>query len=188
MSELAPAVPGRTLGANVPRTEEISATRTHVRRVAVPYTSPYLAGVGIGVVLLLSFVLMGRGLGASGAFSSVVSATVATAAPSHATRNAFYARYLGDGATSPLADWLVFESVYDDTNHLLPDARLREMFAQAGIKPNDTIVAYCHVGQQATALLLAAEALGYNVKLYDGSFQDWQMRKLPVESSRKDGQ
>ena len=83
---------------------------------------------------------------------------------------------------------IVFESVYDDTNHLLPDARLREMFAQAGIKPNDTIVAYCHVGQQATALLLAAEALGYNVKLYDGSFQDWQMRKLPVESSRKDGQ
>jgi thiosulfate/3-mercaptopyruvate sulfurtransferase len=81
---------------------------------------------------------------------------------------------------------IVFESVYDDTNHLLPDARLRDMFAQAGVKPNDTVVAYCHVGQQATALLFAAEALGYNVKLYDGSFQDWQMRKLPVESSRKD--
>ena len=81
---------------------------------------------------------------------------------------------------------IVFESVYDDTNHLLPEARLREMFAQAGVKPNDTIVAYCHVGQQATALLFAAEALGYNVKLYDGSFQDWRMRQLPVESSRKD--
>ena len=111
MSELAPAVTVRTLGANAPRAEEISAPRTHVRRVAAPYTSPYLAGVGIGVVLLLSFVLMGRGLGASGAFSSVVSATVATAAPSHATRNAFYARYLGDGAASPLADWLVFEII-----------------------------------------------------------------------------
>jgi thiosulfate/3-mercaptopyruvate sulfurtransferase len=82
---------------------------------------------------------------------------------------------------------IVFESVYDDTNHLLPEARLREMFAQAGVKPNDTVVAYCHVGQQATALLFAAESLGYDVKLYDGSFQDWSKRALPVESSRKDG-
>jgi thiosulfate/3-mercaptopyruvate sulfurtransferase len=81
---------------------------------------------------------------------------------------------------------IVFESVFDDTNHLLSDARLREMFAQVGVKPNDTIVAYCHVGQQATALLFAAEALGYTVKLYDGSFQDWKKRDLPVESSRKD--
>jgi thiosulfate/3-mercaptopyruvate sulfurtransferase len=81
---------------------------------------------------------------------------------------------------------IVFESVFDDTNHLLSDARLREMFAQAGVRPNDTIVAYCHVGQQATALLFAAEALGYTVKLYDGSFQDWKKRDLPVESSRKD--
>jgi thiosulfate/3-mercaptopyruvate sulfurtransferase len=81
---------------------------------------------------------------------------------------------------------IVFESVFDDTNHLLPEARLREMFTQAGVKPNDTVVAYCHVGQQATALLFAAEALGYNVKLYDGSFQDWKRRNLPTESSRKD--
>jgi uncharacterized membrane protein YedE/YeeE len=80
-----------------------------VRREAAPYASPYVAGVGIGVVLLLAFVLMGRGLGASGAFSSVVTAAVATAAPSHAAGNEFYARYLGDGAGSPLADWLVFE-------------------------------------------------------------------------------
>jgi thiosulfate/3-mercaptopyruvate sulfurtransferase len=81
---------------------------------------------------------------------------------------------------------IVFESVFDDTNHLLPEARLREMFAKAGVKPNDTVIAYCHVGQQATAFLFAAEALGYDVKLYDGSFQDWKRRSLPVESSRQD--
>jgi thiosulfate/3-mercaptopyruvate sulfurtransferase len=81
---------------------------------------------------------------------------------------------------------IVFESVYDDTNHLLPESRLRALFAQAGVKPNDTIVAYCHIGQQATALLLAAESLGYDVKLYDGSFQDWSLRRLPTESSRQD--
>jgi thiosulfate/3-mercaptopyruvate sulfurtransferase len=81
---------------------------------------------------------------------------------------------------------IVFETVFDDTGHLLPEARLRELFAQVGVKPNDTVIAYCHVGQQATALLFGAEALGYNVKLYDGSFQDWKKRDLPVESSRKD--
>jgi thiosulfate/3-mercaptopyruvate sulfurtransferase len=81
---------------------------------------------------------------------------------------------------------IVFETVFDDTGHLLPEPRLRELFANAGVKPNDTVIAYCHVGQQATALLFGAEALGYNVKLYDGSFQDWKKRDLPVESSRKD--
>jgi thiosulfate/3-mercaptopyruvate sulfurtransferase len=86
----------------------------------------------------------------------------------------------------PGATNIVFESVFDETNHLLPEARLRELFAAAGVKPNDTVIGYCHVGQQATAMLFAAEALGYNVKLYDGSFQDWQMRNLPIESSRKD--
>jgi thiosulfate/3-mercaptopyruvate sulfurtransferase len=77
--------------------------------------------------------------------------------------------------------------VFDETGHLLPDARLREMFAAAGVKPNDTIIGYCHIGQQATAMLFAAEAIGYTVKLYDGSFQDWKLRGLPIESSRKDG-
>lgn len=82
---------------------------------------------------------------------------------------------------------IVFESVFDDTNHLLPEAKLREIFTNAGVKPNDTVIGYCHIGQQATAMLFAARSLGYDVKLYDGSFQDWKMRKLPVESSRKDG-
>jgi uncharacterized membrane protein YedE/YeeE len=54
---------------------------------------------------------MGRGLGASGAFSSVVTATVQTVNPDHARSNAFYAEYLGDGSRSPLMDWLVFEVI-----------------------------------------------------------------------------
>jgi thiosulfate/3-mercaptopyruvate sulfurtransferase len=80
---------------------------------------------------------------------------------------------------------IVFETMFDETNRLLPEARLRALFAAAGVKPNDTVVAYCHIGQQATVVLLAAQSLGYDVKLYDGSFQDWSMRGLPVESSRK---
>jgi uncharacterized membrane protein YedE/YeeE len=83
--------------------------RTHVAGEAQPYWNPYIAGLGLGLVLLSSFVVMGRGLGASGAFSSLVAATVDAVAPSHAHANTFYAEYLGDGTKSPLKDWLVFE-------------------------------------------------------------------------------
>ena len=80
-------------------------------RVAASYMNPYLAGISLGLVLLASFVVMGRGLGASGAFSTLVSVGVAKVAPDHAGNNAFYADYLGDGETSPLKDWLVFEVI-----------------------------------------------------------------------------
>ncbi|MDB4949202.1 MAG: putative transporter component [Gemmatimonadetes bacterium] len=75
-----------------------------------PYANPYLAGVGIGLVLLAAFVVAGRGLGASGAFSSAVAAGTAAFAPSHAAANPALAEYLGDGVSvGPLRDWLVFE-------------------------------------------------------------------------------
>ena len=74
-----------------------------------PYMNPYLAGVGIGLALLAAFVIMGRGLGASGAFSSMVAAGAQAMVPEHAAVSAPYAGYLGDGTTSPLSDWLVFE-------------------------------------------------------------------------------
>ena len=80
-------------------------------RAAQPYLNPYLAGVGIGVVLLLAFVIMGRGLGASGAFSTAVATGMAVAAPAHAADNAAYAAYLPDGPTSLFRDWLFIEIV-----------------------------------------------------------------------------
>jgi uncharacterized membrane protein YedE/YeeE len=76
---------------------------------AKPHMNPYWAGFGLGLVLLGSFVVMGRGLGASGAFTTAVAATVHAIAPAHAEGNAFYAEYLGDGVSNPLKDWLVFE-------------------------------------------------------------------------------
>ncbi len=74
-----------------------------------PYWNSYWAGFGLGLVLLASFVIMGRGLGASGAFTTAVAAAAHAIAPAHAGHNAFYAEYLGDGSRSPLKDWLVFE-------------------------------------------------------------------------------
>jgi thiosulfate/3-mercaptopyruvate sulfurtransferase len=51
--------------------------------------------------------------------------------------------------------------------------RLATVFKAAGLVPGDTVVAYCHVGQQATAVIFAARLLGYPAVLYDGAFQDW---------------
>ena len=76
-----------------------------------PYMSPYLAGIGLGFVLLAAFVIMGRGLGASGAFTSFVAAGVGSVAPEYARSNALYAEYLGAPGTNPLKDWLVFEII-----------------------------------------------------------------------------
>jgi len=59
------------------------------------------------------------------------------------------------------------------------------MLRAAGVKPGDTIIGYCHIGQQATAMLFAARTLGHNVLLYDGSFTEWQKRDLPVENPAK---
>lgn len=73
-----------------------------------PYWNPYLAGIALGLVLLAAFVFMGRGLGASGAFSTMVAYGVHQAAPHHAVESTMYADYL-DYGTNPLKDWIVFE-------------------------------------------------------------------------------
>lgn len=75
-----------------------------------PYADPYLAGIGVGLALLAAFALAGRGLGASGAFASTVSATMDVAAPAHADGSAFYRSYLG-GRGGLLGDWLVLEII-----------------------------------------------------------------------------
>jgi thiosulfate/3-mercaptopyruvate sulfurtransferase len=61
------------------------------------------------------------------------------------------------------------------SQQMIDRARAEELFRAAGIKPGETIVAYCHIGQQATAVIFAARVLGHPVMLYDGSMHDWTM-------------
>jgi uncharacterized protein len=77
-----------------------------------PYADPYVAGVGLGAVLLAAYALAGQGLGASGAFASVAAVITATlaGAPGVAASPTI-APYLPDGLASPLRDWLVWELV-----------------------------------------------------------------------------
>lgn len=74
-----------------------------------PYSNPYLVGLSLGLVLLAAFLIMGRGLGASGAISTAVAVGVSKVAPEHASQNNFYKEYLGDETANPFKDWLVFQ-------------------------------------------------------------------------------
>lgn len=74
------------------------------------YMNSYAAGVLLGLLLVVTIFITGRGLGASGAYRSVAVATVAAANPAHATGNEFYSHTTPEGG-GPLKTWLVFEVV-----------------------------------------------------------------------------
>jgi uncharacterized membrane protein YedE/YeeE len=75
------------------------------------YMNPYLAGFLLGMVLLATIFITGRGLGASGAVKNIVVASVDAAAHTHALNSSFYKHYVEPGAENPLKAWLVFEAV-----------------------------------------------------------------------------
>ncbi len=57
-----------------------------------------------------------------------------------------------------------------------------DQFAQLGITPEDTVVAYCNGGVAASTVLFALDRLGYSkLRLYDGSWNEWGNRTdLPI--------
>jgi thiosulfate/3-mercaptopyruvate sulfurtransferase len=68
-----------------------------------------------------------------------------------------------------------------DGSRIKDEPALREIFTAAGVKPGTEVVSYCHIGQQASLVWLAARILGHEARLYDGSFEDWSGRDdLPV--------
>ena len=75
---------------------------------------------------------------------------------------------------------LEWEWLFEKDEVLLKDrAELQKLYADR-VRPGDTVVTYCWVGYRASATYFVARLLGLNTKFYDGSYQDWQMRKLPT--------
>ncbi len=72
-----------------------------------PYWSPYAVGVGLGLTLLTTYVLMGFGLGASGAFTHVAAHLEGAVSPARAQANSYIAGYLEAGRL--WAQWVVVE-------------------------------------------------------------------------------
>jgi thiosulfate/3-mercaptopyruvate sulfurtransferase len=77
-----------------------------------------------------------------------------------------------------------FTSVSSMDFKLKPRAQWEAMFRDKGIGPGTRVIVYCHIGQQATAILFAARAVGIDAVLYDGSFEDWTWRDGQVEAAR----
>lgn len=73
--------------------------------------NPYLAGFFLGLTLLATIYITGRGLGASGAVKSTVVAAVQTTMPEHAQNTHFYKEYSAEHPEPPLKNWLVFEVI-----------------------------------------------------------------------------
>lgn len=77
-----------------------------MKKAAAALWNPYAAGFMLGLVLLASFLFAGRGLGASGAFSSAAAWIAGLVSAEHVAANAVHARYWNEG--EPLASFLVF--------------------------------------------------------------------------------
>ena len=73
-----------------------------------PFWNPYRAGVVLGLDLHGSFLVMGFGLGSSGAVTRFAVAGAHLVAPKAVETNAYFSQYFGPGK-HVLEDWLVFE-------------------------------------------------------------------------------
>ena len=71
------------------------------------YWSPYLAGLVIGLTLILTYYVMGHGLGASGAYTQLSARMLQAEAPRHAAKNVYLKNYLQLG--SLFHSWIVIE-------------------------------------------------------------------------------
>ncbi len=75
------------------------------------YWNPFLAGIALGLVLLLTFYIMGTGLGASGAVARTAAVVSHVAAPQAVEHNQYFKEFYKPGAAYPLIDWMVFEVI-----------------------------------------------------------------------------
>lgn len=101
----APRPANRSIAMNTATFSARSAPPTTARTTgrARPFWNPYLVGVLLGLVLLATYAVTGRGLGATAAFSAVAAAAAGAVSPEHVLANPVHQRYWHDGA--PLANW-----------------------------------------------------------------------------------
>jgi thiosulfate/3-mercaptopyruvate sulfurtransferase len=77
------------------------------------------------------------------------------------------------------------ELLDQNTNMFKPIEDLQEYFTPVASKDKE-LVAYCFIGQTASVVYMAGRMLGYNMKLYDGSLQEWtRISELPMEVTVK---
>ncbi len=76
---------------------------------------------------------------------------------------------------------LQWQELFQDPDAgIFKDATARASVYGLRAARSDTVVTYCWIGLRASMTYLVARSLGYPAKLYDGSYEDWLRRKLPV--------
>ena len=68
--------------------------------------------------------------------------------------------------------WQKAEESKEDPE-LLPPADLRKLYRDNGLAPGSQVITYCRSGIQASHAYFTAKYLGYDVRMYDGSFSEW---------------
>ncbi len=81
----------------------------HLANNGTKYLNPYLGGVLLGLLVLLTVYITGRGLGASGAVKDAVVTTARVITPDKVSENPLFSP--SAAGHSPLYSWLVFESI-----------------------------------------------------------------------------
>ena len=77
--------------------------------------------------------------------------------------------------------WMDTQASKSDMS-LLPVASLRTMYESAGVTPDRPVVTYCNTGMQASQSYFTLKYLGYETRMYDGSFSEWSNAKdSPVQ-------
>ncbi|HYG66073.1 MAG TPA: YeeE/YedE thiosulfate transporter family protein [Anaeromyxobacteraceae bacterium] len=76
-----------------------------------PFWNPYLAGFALGLVLLGSFVLTGRGLGSSGASKHVAAVALHAISPTWTEESRNLGPFFADPSRSSLDTWIVWLAV-----------------------------------------------------------------------------
>ncbi len=79
-----------------------------------------------------------------------------------------------------------YPDLIDPNNFIKPTDQLQGYFTSAVDSKEKEVVTYCFIGQTASVVYLAGRILGYNMKLYDGSMQEWsRIKELPMEMTEK---
>ena len=73
--------------------------------------NPYLAGIALGMALLLSYIVVGHGIGASGAASIIGAVGLKSIAPGYvAAKGSSFAHYFADNQNA-MNNWLIFMAI-----------------------------------------------------------------------------